>query len=109
MSKRGPSKHEFIEQLSELSGITPPLTKQVMDTLYEWIIRDVKESEDHSFYIPGFGTFYKAKHKGHPLNLKLENSASEIKDYETFKFRAAPSLKDRVLKADKKAKTKKKK
>ena len=94
---------EFVKELAKKSGLkkyellVPNLTDQLMRTLYKWMVKEIKEGETHSFHVPGVGTFYKTVHKGHPLNLKIENGATHIQDYEVFKFKPEESFKDLVL------------
>ena len=62
---------EWVTKVSEKSGVNPNLTKAVLDTVSEIICEEVKEDK-RECYIPNFGTFIRATHKGHPLNLDIE-------------------------------------
>lgn len=97
MGKKRISEAEWIERLSSKSGVTENLTEQVWNSFLELIVEEVNNSEDKSFYIPKFGTFFKATHKGHPLNLNIKNGSKTISDYETFKFKVGSTFKNRVL------------
>ena len=97
MGKKRPSQSDFMAEWSKKSGINENLLEQSFISLKEMIIEGVNNSEDHSFYIPKLGTFYKATHKGHPLNLNIENGNTSIPDYETFKFKPSATFKAQVL------------
>lgn len=88
---------EWVTKVSEKSGVNPNLTKAVLDTVSEIICEEVKEDK-RECYIPNFGTFIRATHKGHPLNLDIEGlEKKETPEYDTFKFKPVPSYKEKVV------------
>jgi len=77
------------------------ITKCIWDSFKDIIVEKLN-TEDKQVSIPHFGTFVKATHKGHPLNLNLKDSNDSISDYETFKFKPDARYKAMVLgKSDK--------
>lgn len=97
MGKKKISDADWIKQVSEESGVTENLVKQVWLSIIKLIVKGVKVAPDKSFYIPKFGTFFVSKHKGHPLNLNIDGGNKKIADYNTFKFKPSSTFKTKVL------------
>lgn len=73
---------------------------QIVESVWHSFIKmlnDDLNSPDKAMVIPKFGTFSKAMHKGHPLNLNIKGGSDSISDYETFKFKPDASYKAQIL------------
>lgn len=69
-----------IGALSERARIN--LVHQVVDTMLDTIVNDVKEGKRVS--LTGFGSFYSQIHKGHPV--QFGTKTERVPDYPVFKF-----------------------
>ncbi len=101
MSKRTYSSEDWITDFSKESGLNKNLTEQAWDSFVSLVLKKLKTDPEKMCYIPRFGTFMIAKHKGHPLNLNIANGEKEIADYETLKFKPSSSFKSEALNKDK--------
>lgn len=74
------SRTEFIKNVSTRSGFSEEDTIK----FYDAFIKEIEETmrQGKSLTLTGFGNFFIAKHKGHPVQFSKE----EVKDYVVFKF-----------------------
>ncbi len=89
------SKREFLQRVSQRSGVNPRATQMVYDAFIEEILDQVKEG--NRVTLTGFGKFYLQQHKGHRVRVegKFKEGSREMKkvdDYAVLKFSATRSL-----------------
>ena len=94
--KKKISYDEWLGLLSEESGVDVENVSLIWQAFLRLFIKKTRFSENSKFYIPDFGIFSIAVHKGHPLNLGLKDY-TEVSDYEVFKFKPHDMYKKQVL------------
>lgn len=97
MRKKKMTEDVLMTVLSEKAAVSRDDTEKVMTALKEFISTGINESEERKLFVPGFGTFSRRSHKGHPLNLHIQGVGPRIDDYEVVKFKADPAFRDAVL------------
>ena len=97
MRKKKMTEDALMTVLAERACVEPSEAAKVWDALRNHIRDGVNGHLGEPFYVPGLGTFTRAVHKGHPLNLKIKDGKERIEDYEVVRFKADQSFKDIVL------------
>lgn len=91
---------KFVSALACRSGLTFEDARKFWDAQKDVIAEEINNSG--TLRIPGFGTFYRLEHKGHPMNLRnitplAEGNNMQIGDYALLKFTADHVFRDRVV------------
>lgn len=91
---------KFIVSLASRSGLSVEEARKFWDAQKDVIAEEINSSG--TLRIPGFGTFYRLEHKGHPMNLRniapsAEGDSMQIGDYALLKFTADHAFRDRVV------------
>lgn len=88
MEKGRMNKRAFIDTLAEKNG----LSVEQVERAYELIIGGIVDvvCDGYRLNLMGFGSYYKQKHKGQPV--QFHTTAKRMPDYEVFKFRASNTL-----------------
>ncbi len=90
------SDDAWVRSVAQEAGMDEAGVRAVWDAAKRLIVAGVGPDGTGSCIIPGFGTFTRSIHKGHPLNLGV-GPDTRIGDYPVLKFRAADSFRGEAL------------
>lgn len=92
----------WVEALAMRAGLTEAAARSAWNAVKALISEGLHKDGPCSVVIPGFGTFTKAIHKGHPLNLGV-GPYTRIADYPVLKFKAFDTFRTEALGMDPKS------
>lgn len=82
MKNKRVNRRTFIQTVAEKSGKDEAEIEEIYDCMEETAKEIV--SSGHELFLIGFGSFFLARHKGHPVRYGADNA--EFDDYIVFKF-----------------------
>lgn len=97
MRRKRMTEDALVTVLAERANVNNATTRRVVNALRGHIRDGVNASAEQKLYVPGFGTFSRGVHRGHPLNLGIEGVGDRIGDYEVVRFKADEAFKSLVL------------
>lgn len=84
------NKKVFLQAVAKDNGFEYDEVLDVYDAIVEGIKSVVRQGQ--RLTLTGFGTFYLAKHKGHPVQFEGKDGGGEVNDYVVFKFSSSDVL-----------------
>lgn len=90
------SDDAWVCSLAKSSGLREDEARAFWDAVKDNIVSEVGPEGSGSLNIPGFGTFLRITHKGHPLNLGV-GPGDRVGDYQVLRFRPAEALREATL------------
>lgn len=82
------NKRAFLETLADRHGLPIEQVEQAYDMIIGGIVDVV--CDGYRLNLMGFGSYYKQKHKGQPV--QFHTTVKRLPDYEVFKFSASNTL-----------------
>lgn len=90
----------WVRFLSDRAGVSEDAARRVWEAVKAGIAEGTGPDGCGKCSIPGFGTFVRIMHKGHPLNLGA-GPFLRVDDYPVLKFRPSEAFKEQALRAGK--------
>lgn len=97
MRRKRMSEDALMTELATRAGVSCSEASKVWNAFRGFVRDGVNGNPDLRLYVPGLGTFARATHRGHPLNLNIKGSSDRIGDYEVVRFKADDEFKSMVL------------